>query len=93
MPTRRDSFLERLAAIESQAPALRRQAEERIRGHYRVHRRPPHAAVTCLLPRRRVYALIFLCKLEHRLGLAPLLLRLVAVRRHAAAARDRAHSS
>jgi hypothetical protein len=92
MRTRRARFLKRLAAIEAQAPALRRQAEERIRGHYRVHRRPPHAALTCLLPRRRVYALIFLCELEHRLRLAPLLLRLVALRRHAAAVRDRLHS-
>lgn len=91
MRTRRDSFLKRLAAIESQAPKLRRQAEELIRGHYRVYRRPPHAAVTCLLPRRRVYALIFLCELEHRLGLAPLLLRLVALRRLAASVRDRLH--
>jgi hypothetical protein len=89
MRTQRDSFLKRLASIESQTPALRRQAEERIRGHYRVHRRPPHAAVTGLLPRRRVYALIFLCELEHRLGLAPLLLGLVALRRRVAAARDR----
>jgi hypothetical protein len=89
MLTRRASFLKRLAAIESQAPALRRQAEGRIRGHYRIHRRPKQAAVTCLLPRRRFYALIFLCELEHRLGLAPLLLRLVALRRHAAAMRDR----
>ncbi|WP_271500265.1 hypothetical protein [Bradyrhizobium sp. CCBAU 11357] len=47
--------------------------------------------MTCLLPRRRVYALIFLGELEHRLGLAPLLLRLVALRRHAAAVRDRLH--
>jgi hypothetical protein len=91
MRTRRDSFLKRLAAIESQAPALRRLAEERIRGHYRVHRRLPHAAVTCLLSPRRVYALIFLCELEHRLGLAPLLLRLVALRRRAAAARGLLH--
>jgi hypothetical protein len=89
MRTRRARFLKRLAAIESEAPALRRQAEEQIRGHYRVHRRPPHAAVTCLLLRRRVYTLICLCELEHRLGLAPLLLHLVAFRRHAAAVRDR----
>jgi hypothetical protein len=91
MRTRRDRFLKRLAAIESQGPALRRQAEARVREYYRLYRRPPHAAVTCLLPRRRVYALIFLCELEHRLGLAPLLLRLVALRRHAAAVRDRLH--
>jgi hypothetical protein len=91
MRTRRARFLKRLAAIESQAPALQRRAEARIREHYRLHRRPPHAAVTCLLPRRRVYALIFLGELEHRLGLAPLLLRLVALRRHAAAVRDRLH--
>lgn len=89
MRTRRAKFLKRLAAIEAQGPVLRRQAEDQIRGHYRIHRRPPHAAVTCLLPRRRVYALIVRCELEHRLGLAPLLLRLVALRRHAAAVRDR----
>ncbi|MDA9433869.1 hypothetical protein [Bradyrhizobium sp. CCBAU 51627] len=91
MRTRRARFLKRLAAIESQAPALRRRAEAWIREHYRLHRRPPHSAVTCLLPRRRVYALISLGELEHRLGLAPLLLRLVALRRHAAAVRDRLH--
>jgi hypothetical protein len=91
MRTRRARFLKRLAAIESQAPTLRRQAEARVREYYRLHRRPPHAAVICLLPRRRVYALIFLCELEHRLWLAPLLLRLVAFRRHAAAVRDRLH--
>ncbi|MBY0380561.1 MAG: hypothetical protein K2W78_01390 [Xanthobacteraceae bacterium] len=47
--------------------------------------------MTSLLPRRRVYALIFLCELEHRLGLTPLLLRLGALRRRAAAVRDRLH--
>jgi hypothetical protein len=91
MRTRRARFLKRLAAIESEAPELRRQAEAQIREHYRLHRRPPHAAVACLLPRRRLYALICLCELEHRLGLAPLLLRLVALCRHAAAVRDRLH--
>jgi hypothetical protein len=86
MRRRRAKFLQRLAAIEAQAPARRRWAERRIRAYYRVHRDLPPGATAYLNTRRRYHQAIFFGELEHRLRLASLLLCLAALRRRAARA-------
>jgi hypothetical protein len=92
MRRRANEFRARLSAIEAAAPETRRQAERFILAHYRAHRELPRrekGAVTFIVPRRRLYHLIFRGELEHVLGLAPLLLRLAELRRRAVALRAR----
>jgi hypothetical protein len=83
MPRRANEFRARLAAIKAAAPERRRQAERWIRAYYRVHRALPRGAIPLILPRHRLYRLIFRGELEHMLGLAPVLLRLAELRRRA----------
>jgi hypothetical protein len=86
MRRRRARFLQRLAAIEAQGPACRRSAERRIRAYYRTHRALPPGAAAYLNTRSCYYAAIFFGELEHRLGIASLLLRVADLRRRAARA-------
>jgi hypothetical protein len=86
MRRRRAKFLQRLAAIEAQAPARRQWAERRMRAYYRAHRTLPPGAAAYLNTRSRYYGAIFFGELEHRLRLASLLLRLADLRRRAARA-------
>ena len=89
MLAHRGSLLPRIAAIEAQSRSRQKQAERWVREHYRAHRCLPRGAVACLLTQRRLYAIIFYGELEHRLGLAPLLLHTAALRRCAAKMLDR----
>ena len=91
MRRRRAKFLQRLAAIEAEAPARRRWAERRIRAYYRAHRKLPPGATAFLNTRSRYHAAIFFGELEHRLRLAPLLLILADLRRRAARAWAQLH--
>jgi hypothetical protein len=89
MRRRRSKFRTGLAVIEAEAPERRRQAERWIRAYYRMHRSLPRGAVACIVPRQRLYTLIFRGELEHILGLVPLLLRFASMRRCAATLRAR----
>lgn len=55
-----------------------------MRSYYRRHRNLPKGAG--LIPRRRLFRLIALAELEHRIGVAPLLLRLQRLRNRIRAA-------
>lgn len=89
MRAHRGSLLPRIAAIEAQSRSRQKQAERWVREHYRAHRCLPRGAVACLLTQRRLYKIIFYGELEHRLGLAPLLLCAAVLRRGAAKILDR----
>jgi len=85
MPQRRARFLKHVTAINARAPTRRAKAERFIRAYYRAHRDLPRGAAA-YLHRQRLYAVIFVGELEHRLGLARLLLRLSVLRRSTATA-------
>ena len=89
MLAHRGSLLPRIAAIEAQSRSRQKQAERWVREHYRAHRCLPRGAVACLLTQRRLYTIISYGELEHRLGLARLLLCTAVLRRGAAKMLDR----
>jgi hypothetical protein len=91
MRRRRARFLKRLAAIEAQAPTRRRKAERFIHAYYRAHRTLPRGTFA-YLPRQRVYSMICVGELEHRLRLARVLLRLSILHHRAAGAWARLRS-
>ena len=90
--SRRSRFEKRLAAIEASRPERRREAERRIRNYYRLHRSLPRGherSATYIVPRQRLYTIICMGELEHLLGLASLILRLVTLRQRVVDILDR----
>jgi hypothetical protein len=78
-------FQARLAAIEAAAPERRRRAERWIRSYYRTHRKLPRGAFACIASRQRLYTLICVAELEHLLGVAPIVARVIKLRKRASA--------
>jgi hypothetical protein len=76
-------FRARLAAIEAAAPERRRRAELWIRSYYRAHRNLPRGAFACVASRRRLYTLICWAELEHLLGVASIIARMIKLYRRA----------